>query len=157
MVAPPRDGGRLHLGVARVDGRADGRRGGQVSGSQIPYALATALAVNALVITIVGAPLVALPVPPLCERDDDLARRFATGARAVLLTVIAVAADRELRPAKRAMEESIVEHALAGRRLLALLPVSRDGALVDAPSRDTEGRESHLPAFVHFGARTVTS
>jgi hypothetical protein len=129
IVAPARDVRRLHLGVARVGGRADRRPWGQLLGSQIPYASADSLAVGALVITIVGTPLVALAMPALRHGDDDLARRLATRTRAVLLAVIALAADREQRLAQRAAEESvIVEHALVERRLLAFLLVPREGA-----------------------------
>jgi hypothetical protein len=141
----------------RVSGRANRRRAGQVSGSQIPYALPAALAVGALVIAVVGASLGALAMPALGLRHDDLARRLAARAGAVLLAVVAGAANRLKRPAIRASEQSLVEHALVGRRLLAFLLASGEGAPVDAPSRDTEGWELPSPGLRPFRRATPPS
>jgi hypothetical protein len=159
IVAPARDVGRLHLGVARVGGHAERRRRGQLLGSQIPYAGTPARAVRPLVIAVIRAPFVALSVPSLRRRHDEPAGHLAAWARAILLAVVALAADRDEAHAKRAAKESVIGfgHALAGRRFLAFLLVPREGAPVDAPSRDIEGREVRSPGLRPFRRATAPS
>ena len=139
-----------------MSGRANRGRRGQLLGSQIPYAATTTRAVGTLMIPVVRPPFGALAVPSFRRRHDDLARRLAAGARAVLLAAVALAADREEPRAERAAEESVIAlgHALAGRRFLASLLVPREGAHVDAPSRDTEGWEVEAPGLRPFRRAT---
>jgi hypothetical protein len=112
--------------------------------------------VRALVITIVGPPFGALAVVALGFGYDVLARRHAT-RRAVLLAMIAVAADRHERPALRALEQPMIEHVLAGRQLVAFRLVPGEGAPVDAPSRDTESWELRPPGLRPFRRVARTS
>jgi hypothetical protein len=95
--------------------------------------------VRPLVIAVVRAPFVALAVAAFRRRDDEATGNLAAGARAILFAMVALAADRDEAHTERAAEKSVIGlgHALAGRRFLASLLVPREGAPVDAPSRDT--------------------
>ena len=79
----------------------------------------------------------------------DLPARLAPACpRAVLLAAVAEPANRPDPLAERTDEHPLIGHALARADLLALALASGEGATVDAPSRDTEGRELALLAFV---------
>lgn len=99
-------------------------------------------------IAMVRAALGALPMPAFRRRHDAPSRLATARSRAVLLAPVAAPADRQRHPAQRANDGSVAGHALASADFLPLALVSGEGAWVDAPSRDTEGRELLLPAFV---------
>jgi hypothetical protein len=102
-------------------------------------------------IAIVGPPFGALAMASLRGGDDRLARH-AAARDAVLLPAVAISADRDLLPATRTIEQSLVVvrvgHVLAPADFFAPDCMLSEAAPVDASSHDTEGQERSLLAFI---------
>ena len=113
-----RDVVELHIGTARGSGRADGRRSGQVFGTQIPHARRASRTPRALAITVVEASFLTLPVTPSRLSHNRFANHLATIVSAVDLAVVAPSADRKRRMTTRAHSKSMVGHVLARADLL---------------------------------------
>jgi hypothetical protein len=137
-----RRGAALHLGVARSVGLRHPARHGQLSGTQIPHALGLlANSIGPLVVTVIQLPLGASPMHLPRSTLHLLAGGASAALTAVLLPSVAPPAQRKQHAAATTDHETMRHLALIGATFLAMRAWLRERALVDAPSRDTEGRD----------------
>jgi hypothetical protein len=132
----------LHLGLARTVGLRHPAQKGQLSGTQIPHALGLlANSIGPLLVPVIQLPLGASPMHLPRSTLHLLAGGASADLTAVLLPSVAPLAHRKQLAAAPTDHEPMHHLALIGATFLATTAWLRERALVDAPSRDTEGRD----------------
>ena len=101
---------------------------GQVFGTQIRHACPQPSAIRGLVLPVVRAPFVALLVPALRVRHDDLARLVTAPAGAIFLAPIARPTNPQELLAAGAREEPVIDHDLERADFLPWLSLSGEAA-----------------------------